>query len=132
MLLLSIAPEDLLATLRRLRLPDDLIVMVLSTIAVLPELQLRADQVLTARLARGLWGRGGFLSRVLQLPHLLGPLVSWTLRSALQRAEVWEHRGFIGKLRSLPSKVRYSALSSWLLMLMAAAYLGLAIRTRFH
>lgn len=131
-LLLSITPEELLAALRRLGLSDDFTIMGLSTIALIPELTLRADQVLTARLARGLFGRQGLPNRVLQLPYILTPLVSWTLRSALQRAELWEHRGLIEKLRCLPCTATYSVHSSLVLTLLASVFLGLAVRTRFH
>jgi len=129
--LLSVASEELMATLRLIRLPDNITVMVLSTLAIIPELTLRADQVLTARLARGLFGKPTLRNRVTQVPRILGPLVCWTLRSALQRAEIWEHRDLIGRLRSLPCTVRYSAVSSLLSALLTAVFLGLAIRTRF-
>ncbi len=131
-LVLSIPPEELLATLRRARLPDDLAIMVLSTLAIIPELKLRADQVLTARLARGLFGKPTLRSRVLQFPQMLVPLASWTLRSALQRAESWAHRDLVGRLCSLPSTAHYSLISSLFAVLLTAVFCVLAIRTRFE
>lgn len=129
--LLSIAPEQLLPTLRALRLQKEIAVMVLSTLIILPELRLRADQVLTARLARGLFGQPTLRNKLRQLPWMLGPLVSWTLRSALQRAETWEHRDLLDRLSSLPSQARYSRISSLLLILPSVIFLGLALHSRF-
>jgi energy-coupling factor transport system permease protein len=128
--LLSIAPEKLLPTLRALRLPEELAVMVLSTLIILPELKLRADQVLTARLARGLFGNPTLPNKLRQVPHMLGPLVSWTLRSALQRAETWEHRAIMDRLYSLPFRIRYSGISSLLVTLASVVFFGLAVYSR--
>lgn len=128
--LLSIPPEELLPTLRALRLPEELAIMVLSTLIVLPELRLRADQVLTARLARGLLGTPTLRNKLWQLPRILGPLVSWTLRSALQRAETWEQRGLLDRWSFLPFRVRYSRISSLLVTVLSGLYFGLAVYSR--
>jgi energy-coupling factor transporter transmembrane protein EcfT len=129
--LLSVTPEQLLPTLRALRLPEDLAVMVLSTLILFPELKLRADQVLTAMLARGLFGRPTFANKLGQFPRMLGPLVSWTLRSALQRAETWGQRGLIERLSFLPSGVRYSVTGSLLVALPSVVFFVLAVQSRF-
>jgi energy-coupling factor transporter transmembrane protein EcfT len=102
--LLSIPTGELVFTLKRWGLRGEGLVIVIGAFSLLPELRLRADQVLTARLARGFVRKAGFISRARQLPHLLRPLFAWALRSAIQRSESWEHRGLILKLQSAEAR----------------------------
>ena len=119
--LLTIPTSELVVTLKHWGLRGEGLIIVIGSFSLLPELQLRADQVLTARYARGFVRNANLLSRARQLPHLLRPLFAWALRSAIQRSESWEHRGLIAKVLAAREKTK-----TWS-SVMSALYLGLAI-----
>jgi len=98
---LSIPSGQILAITRRCHLPGDAAVILLGALALVPELRLRTEQVLTARYARGLVPTRGSWNAFRQLPHLLRPLLAWVLRSAVQRAETWQQRQLIQRLGRL-------------------------------
>lgn len=111
--LLTIASEDLAQTLTGWGVRGEGLVIVIGAFALLPELRLRADQVLTARYARGFVRKSTMLNRGRQFPHLLRPLFAWALRSAIQRAELWEQRGLVARLQGdCGERRRYSLGSS--------------------
>ncbi len=98
---LTIPPEQLPFTLSRWGVRGDAAIVTLGVFALLPELRLRADQVLTARQARGLVPNRSFVARMYQLPFLLRPLFAWALRSAIQRADSWHQRGMLSRIDNL-------------------------------
>jgi energy-coupling factor transporter transmembrane protein EcfT len=102
--MLSIPTRLLPATLRGWGLRGGGLVVALGVFAVEPELKLRAEQILTARRARGLLG-GSRLASLKQLPRLLRPLFVWSIRSAVHRAEIWENRAMLLRVERLPSQV---------------------------
>lgn len=114
--LLSVPGDDLSDTLRAWRIRGDALVVALGCFALAPELRLRAGQVITARYARGLVRSRGPIARLRQLPHMLLPLLAWTLRSAVQRADSWRERGLL----SLVDRPDGEAHSGW--QLADAAY----------
>jgi len=123
--LLSIPTGDLVFTFKRWGLRGEGLVIVVGAFSLLPELRLRADQVLSARLARGFVGKMSLLGRARQLPHLLRPLFAWALRSAVQRSEMWEHRGLILRLQSAAEQARaWSGLTSITYVGLSAAWLA--------
>lgn len=93
MALLTIGADDLPATMYAVGLRESAVVLAMATFAVFPELKMRADQIVTARYARGLAGRRRWISGIQQLPYIFRPLLVWMLRSAIQRAEAWQQRG---------------------------------------
>jgi energy-coupling factor transport system ATP-binding protein len=95
--------KDALKQLRKWGLSGDLLVITLSTLALIPEGRLRAEQVIVSRLARGLVGRRGWFSTKRQLPVVLRPMLGWILRSAVQRAELWQHRNLLDSFGSAGS-----------------------------
>jgi energy-coupling factor transport system ATP-binding protein len=95
---LTMPLERLASTLRKCGIRGELFIIVLGAFALLPELALRSDQVLTARQARGLIPNLSFSSRLRQFPYVLRPLLAWALRSSIQRSEFWRQR-------RLPSKI---------------------------
>ncbi len=93
--LLSIKIEQLCAGLLALKVPRPLALVVLNVFALGPELRTRLDQVLTARIARGLMHRNNRLSAIRNAASTLVPLVAWGLSSAHARAGLWRQRGII-------------------------------------
>lgn len=95
---LTIHPTELPVVLNRWGLRGDALVMALGAWVLMPELQLRSAQVLTARLARGIAPNRSVVSRVKQFPFMLRPLFAWALRSAIQRSETWHQKRLITQL----------------------------------
>ncbi len=95
--LLSIPAVDLPYVFSRWGLRGDSLVTALGAFVLLPELQLRSGQVLTARLARGMAPDRSVLSRLKQFPFLLRPLLAWALRSAIQRSESWHQKQLLSQ-----------------------------------
>lgn len=105
--------DKLVTSLASWGITGDLRVIILATFAMVPEGKLRADQVLTSRLARGLVKRRSWVSNGFQIPHLLRPMFGWTLRSAIERAELWDHRHLLEKLQSNGELETCSTTTTW-------------------
>ncbi len=105
---LSIPLEHLGATLIALRMPKPIVLIVVSVLALGPELTKRAEQVMTARTARGLAVHDRGLRAFRGVASTLMPLIAWGFRSAAVRAEYWNQRKLLDspqlstRLRFLP------------------------------
>lgn len=122
----SIRPLALPSTLARCGLRGDTLTIVISSYILLPELRMRADQVLTARRARGL-GATSIIGRLRELPILLRPLFAWALRSAIQRSEHWNQRRLTALAqRSVPIHTE-SSLAGVLFVVLAAGWLAASL-----
>lgn len=117
--ILSISNDDLAGTLRAWGIRGDGIALALGCLAVAPELKLRAEQITIARYAAGLLNSKSVGNRLRQVPHVLLPLVAWTLRSAIQRAESWRECDLLSRIEIENSAHRWQ----WI----DIAYLALAI-----
>ncbi len=93
--LLSIKIEQLSSGLLALKVPRPLALVVLNVFALGPELRIRLDQVLTARIARGLMKRNSRLSAIRNAASTLVPVVAWGFSSAHARAGLWRQRGIL-------------------------------------
>ena len=82
--------------------------MLMGATILIPEMKIRAAQIFDARCARGLLRDRSLFSRARQLPVILRALVSWALRSAIDRAEMWNHRRMFTAVQQLPTRVRPS------------------------
>lgn len=91
-LLLSTPLEELGRGLFSLRVPRNIVLVVLSVFALGPELRKRMQQVLTARAARGLLNRSGRWRAGSETARTLVPLVTWGFRSAALRFEYWNQK----------------------------------------
>jgi energy-coupling factor transporter transmembrane protein EcfT len=78
--------------LRSWRIRKDAITAVLGIVTLWPEIRRRTTEIIEARYARGLIRRRSVLDAAFSLPSILRPLVAWSLRSAISRAESWERR----------------------------------------
>jgi energy-coupling factor transporter transmembrane protein EcfT len=106
---LSMTVEQVGTGLRSLRIPDHVVFVIMSVFALGPELRKRADQVLTARIARGLLPRRSRWQAVRNLASTLMPLVAWGFRSATVRADYWAQR----QLLASPQLTHRVALSAY-------------------
>lgn len=127
-----VAPPLLPQVLRGWGLRGDLLAVVLGTFVLVPELAGRAGQVMTARYARGLIGRAAWTDRLRSFPQLLRPLLAWSLRSAAQRSELWDHRKLVGRLEKWSERGESSRLASATMLVLAGVWLGVSLFRYFH
>jgi energy-coupling factor transporter transmembrane protein EcfT len=115
---LSMTLEQIGAGLLSLRVPRDIALTIMSVFALGPELRKRADQVLTARIARGLARRGRKWQALQNIAATLMPLVAWGFRSSMIRSDYWTQRGVLDS----PQLRHRAAFTAWDLL-----YIGLAL-----
>ena len=129
--MLSIPTRLLPATLRGWGLRGEGLVVALGVFAVEPELKLRAEQILTARRARGLLG-GSRWAGIRQIHLLLRPLFVWSIRSAVHRAEVWENRAMLLRVEQLPTEsIPFRPFAGVIAIVLSILWLASAIALRW-
>ena len=129
----TIPPDRLGPTLQSWKLQGEWLFIAVSSLTLVREMQLRAEQVLTARYARGLVPNRTFLARLRQLPYLLRPLMAWVLRSAIQRSEALHQRQLLARLENTCAQEQDSSrLSSAFYLALAASWLLYSIITRIR
>jgi energy-coupling factor transporter transmembrane protein EcfT len=123
--LLTVPPAELPRTLDAWGVRGGLLAVILGAISLVPEMRLRADQIITAREARGLVPNRRLWTRAMELPKLLRPLLAWALRSAIQRSEVWHERDLLSRLarREVVGQDRTRQGGSMLVLLLSVAWL---------
>jgi energy-coupling factor transporter transmembrane protein EcfT len=126
----TVRPSDLPGVLRGMGVNGDWMVIVMGSFALLPELMRRADQIMTARLARGSLSSSSLSTRLAQLPFILKPLFVWVVRSAIQRAESWEQKQLLSRVDVLSREANYSTMGNvvWLLLGIGMVAAGLSFR----
>lgn len=92
--LLTTHPSELMSDLTRRGLPGQFAYVVISTLQILPQMQAKAQTIISAQRARGLDTEGSFLKRAGSLFPLVGPLVFGSLVEVEERAIAIEARGF--------------------------------------
>jgi len=95
-LYLGLSPQRLITELRGLGVQREFLLVTLGALAILPEVRMRAVQVYDAGRARGLLHRKSLPRRLRLVPYVLRGLFSWTIRSAIERARLWEERAIVG------------------------------------
>ena len=129
--LLSVPTRLLPITLRGWGIKGEGMVLALGVFAVGPELILRAEQVSTARKARGIaWA--GPIGQLREIIHILRPLFVWSIRSAVHRSEVWHQRALLLKVEQMPqAQAEFWPAGGMGMLLLSAVWLGISIFTRF-
>jgi energy-coupling factor transport system permease protein len=92
--LLTTQPSELMSDLTRRGLPPQFAYVIISTLQILPQMQAKAQTIISAQRSRGLETQGNFLRRVGSLGPLVGPLVFGSLVEVEERAIAIEARGF--------------------------------------
>lgn len=94
LLLLTTHPSTLMTDLTRRGLPASLTYVIISTLQIIPQMQLKANTIIDAQRSRGLETEGGIRQRVGALLPLVGPLVFGSLVDVEERAIAIEARAF--------------------------------------
>ena len=96
-LLLTTHPSELMSDLTRRGLPGQFAYVIISTLQILPQMQAKAQTIISAQRSRGLDTESSFLRRMGSLTPLIGPLVFGSLAEVEERAIAIEARGFTSK-----------------------------------
>jgi energy-coupling factor transport system permease protein len=94
LLLLTTHPSELMSDLTRRGLPGQFAYVIISTLQIIPQMQAKAQTILSAQRSRGLDTESTFIKRVGSLLPLVGPLVFGSLVEVEERAIAIEARGF--------------------------------------
>jgi energy-coupling factor transport system permease protein len=94
LLLMTTHPSELMSDLTRRGLPGQFAYVIISTLQILPQMQAKAQTILSAQRSRGLDTQSTFIKRVGSLVPLVGPLVFGSLVEVEERAIAIEARGF--------------------------------------
>jgi energy-coupling factor transport system permease protein len=94
LLLLTTHPSELMSDLTRRGLPGQFAYVVISTLQILPQMQAKAQTIISAQHSRGLDTKSTFRKRAGSLLPLVGPLVFGSLIEVEERAIAIEARGF--------------------------------------
>ena len=93
-LLLTTHPSELMTDLTRRGLPPQFSYVLISTLQIIPQMQTKAQTILSAQRSRGLDTQSSFFKRVGSLVPLASPLVFGSLVEVEERAIAIEARGF--------------------------------------
>jgi energy-coupling factor transport system permease protein len=93
-LLLTTHPSELMTDLTRRGLPPQFSYVLISTLQIIPQMQAKAQTILSAQRSRGLETRNNIFRRIVSLLPLAGPLVFGSLVEVEERAIAIEARGF--------------------------------------
>ena len=92
--LLTTHPSELMSDLTRRGLPGQFAYVIISTLQILPQMQAKAQTIISAQRSRGLDTESTFLKRAGSVLPLVGPLVFGSLVEVEERAIAIEARGF--------------------------------------
>lgn len=93
-LLLTTHPSELMSDLTRRGLPGQFAYVIISSLQIIPQMQAKAQTIISAQRSRGLETQSSFLNRAGSLIPLVGPLVFGSLVEVEERAIAIEARGF--------------------------------------
>jgi energy-coupling factor transport system permease protein len=91
---LGTPPDDLMISLEERGVPNSVTYIILSTIQLVPGLQVRAGKIRDAQRARGLETEGNIFQRMRSMLPLVEPLVLGSIIDVDERAIALEARGF--------------------------------------
>jgi energy-coupling factor transport system permease protein len=129
--LLTTHPSELMSDLTRRGLPGQLAYVVVSTLQILPQMQVKAATIIDAQRSRGLDTQGGFRKRVGALLPLVGPLVFGSLVEVEERAIAIEARAFTARipktsLREIPDTTLDKGLR-WMFVMLTLLVISLRL-----
>lgn len=100
-IILPIPLDNLSYRLHQIGIRGDLLIIIVSAFALIPEFSQRANKIITARYSRGLVKNRKLFTRLKQLPYIIRPLLTGALRTALFRMELWDKWGHVDNFTNL-------------------------------
>ncbi|MBK6793310.1 MAG: energy-coupling factor transporter transmembrane protein EcfT [Anaerolineales bacterium] len=118
-----------MSDLTRRGLPGQFAYVIISTLQILPQMQAKAQTIISAQRSRGLDTESSFLKRAGSLIPLIGPLVFGSLVEVEERAIAIEARGFTSKqvktsLHEVPDSA-FNQFLRWALLVFIIISIGL-------
>ena len=89
---LSLKSEEVVYTLKKLKLRGKALIIALGTYTVILDIVNRADRIITARLSRGYVDKRNTVNSLLQIPYILVPLIIGVFRTTIERSESWDQK----------------------------------------
>jgi len=131
LLLLTTHPSELMSDLTRRGLPGQFAYVIISSLQIIPQMQSKAQTIISAQRSRGLDTQSSFLKRVGAIVPLVGPLVFGSLVEVEERAIAIEARGFTSthaktSLHDMPD-TNSDKFIRWMLVLLVVASLAFRI-----
>jgi energy-coupling factor transport system permease protein len=93
-LLLTTHPSELMSDLTRRGVPGQFAYVVISSLQIIPQMQAKAQTIISSQRSRGLDTQSSFFRRIGAIVPLVGPLVFGSLVEVEERAIAIEARGF--------------------------------------
>lgn len=129
--LLTTHPSELMSDLTRRGLPGQFAYVIISTLQILPQMQAKAQTIISAQRSRGMDTESSFFKRAGSLVPLVGPLVFGSLVEVEERAIAIEARGFTSKhaktsLHEVPDPA-FDKFLRWALLFLIIISIGLNI-----
>jgi energy-coupling factor transport system permease protein len=120
--LLTTHPSELMSDLTRRKLPAPFAYVIISTLQIIPQMQVKAQTIIAAQRSRGLDTEGSIFKRIRALVPLVGPLVFGSLVEVEERAIAIEARAFSStvaktSLHEIPD-TRIDKTIRWVLMIL--------------
>jgi energy-coupling factor transport system permease protein len=117
---LGTPPDDLMIALEQRGVPNGITYIILSTIQLVPGLQVRAEKIRDAQRARGLETEGSIVQRARAMLPLVEPLILGSIIDVDERAIALEARGFSSETektfyRTVPDRP-WEKVLRWLLL----------------
>jgi len=127
--LLTTHPSELMSDLTRRGLPGQFAYVIISTLQILPQMQAKAQTIISAQRSRGLDTESTFFKRAGSLIPLIGPLVFGSLVEVEERAIAIEARGFTSRhvktsLYEIPDSA-FNKFLRWALLLLILVSIAL-------
>lgn len=122
-LTLKMRPDELPSVLRTWGLRGDALLIVTSSLISVVDLTKRADRILTARMARGYFQNRFIITKLIQLPFIVRPLVAASLLSAIERSDSWHQKLILAKPLFIPSGDVVSRTYSALVLVLALVWI---------
>jgi energy-coupling factor transport system permease protein len=131
LLLMTTHPSELMIDLTRRGLPGQFAYVIISTLQILPQMQAKAQTIISAQRSRGLDTESSFLKRAGSLVPLVGPLVFGSLVEVEERAIAIEARGFTStrvktSLHEIPDSA-FDSVLRWILVTLVILTIALRI-----
>src|SRR5215216_488738 len=92
--LMTTHPSELMSDLTRRGLPGQFAYVIIASLQIIPQMQAKAQTIISAQRSRGLDTQSSFFRRVGAIVPLVGPLVFGSLVEVEERAIAIEARGF--------------------------------------
>ena len=130
-LLLTTHPSELMSDLTRRGLPGQFAYVVISSLQIIPQMQAKAQTIISAQRSRGLDTQSSFFRRVGAIVPLVGPLVFGSLVEVEERAIAIEARGFTStrpktSLHDIPD-TSFDKAIRWILITLVIVTIGLRV-----